>query len=303
MNIMITGGLGFIGSQLAKRLLTEGHNVTVVDDASTHELKTYDKARFPLIRLKGDVHVDRAQNIGSDILKGTDVVYHLAAVSGIKACEDNAHKARLENTKLTNSIHERCKAAGVKTLVFTSTAAVYGRAQECKEDGETIPENRYAKTKLMAERELLSTPGSTKVVVARLANVYGFSYYDKNTVVSSFVRKALRGEDLIIEGSGEQVRDFVHVKDVADALIFLAEQATGIYNVGSGRTVSVRKIAEKVIKESHSKSEIKHEPSIRNEPMPGYKYNTSKINKLGWKPNIDLTKGIRQLVEEILNDK
>ena len=302
MNIMITGGLGYIGSWLAKRLLNEGHHVTIVDNATAHDLKKYDKARTPLERAGAVVVIDDARNLNSSILKGTDIVFHLAAISGIKACEHDAHGSRLVNTKLTAQMLNACQDARVKTMVFTSTAAVYADAQKCMETGETIPQNRYAKTKLLAERELEGAK-NVKVVIARLSNVFGHGYYDKKTVVSNFVRGALKDETLWVYGNGEQVRDFVHINDVVDGLIFLTNATAGIYNLGSGRTLKVRDLASKVIKKTQSKSVLinKHTDSI--EPQEGYKYVIDKIKKEGWKPKMSIDKGIVQLAEGILDDK
>ena len=308
MKIIITGGLGYIGSRLAIKLLKTGHNITIIDNASAHKLSTYDKARNPLEKYGLDrLRIDNSDmgGIYPDALKGADVLFHLAAISGIRACEESAHAARYNNVKLTTKLREYADQMKIGRTVFTSTAAIYGRQKECNEECPATPENRYAKTKMLGEQTMMEAIETTPIV-ARLSNVYGMGFYDKDTVLSIFTRAALEGDDLTIYGNGEQVRDFIHIDDVVDALIFLAgincenPPAKGIYNVGSGRVTLVKKAAGVIIKECRSESKVFHEPTLRVEPEGGYKYDISKIKKAGWKPKVSLKQGIKQLKEGIL---
>ena len=308
MKIIITGGLGYIGSRLALRLLEEGHHVTIIDNASTHPLQTYEKARKPLEKFH-DCFIDCTDigNLYPDAVKGADVMFHLAAMSGVKACEESAHVARMNNVKLSTKMRDFADQMKINRFVFTSTAAVYGNQLKCNEECPTTPENRYAKTKMLAEQSIMQATETTPII-ARLSNVYGMGFYDKETVLSIFTRQALKGDDLMIYGNSEQVRDFVHIDDVVDALIFLAgincvnPPDSGIYNVGSGQVVGVKAAANMIIKECNSKSKVKHEKTVRVEPQPGYKYDVSKIKAEGWKARIKLKQGLKLLKEKIKND-
>ena len=310
MNIAITGGLGYIGSRLAIRLLEEGHHVTIIDNASTHKLTTYDKARKPLEKYSIDrLRIDCVDigGIYPDTFKGIDVLFHLAALSGVKVCENSAHAARYNNVKLTTKMREYADQMKIGRIVFTSSAAVYGNRKECSENCQATPENRYAKTKMLGEQSMMQAT-ETIPMIARLSNVYGMGFYDKETVLSIFIRNALGNHNLNLYGNGEQVRDFVHIDDVVDALIFLAgincvnPPKKGIYNVGSGQVIGVKQAANMIIKECNSKSKVVHEKTLRVEPEGGYKYDITKIKEAGWKPRIKLKQGIKQLKEKIKND-
>jgi UDP-glucose 4-epimerase len=288
MNFLITGGLGFIGSWLAKKLIEQGHYVHIVDRCSTHPLKTYDKARTPLEKNRFcRIDIMDMKELRADELKGISGVFHLAATSGLKACEENPKEAWYNNLNLTKNLLEKCTEVGVKKFIFASSAAVYGQRKVCEETAKTKPTNIYASTKAMAE-EMLMREQDIIGVIARFSNIYGMGYYDKPTVVSKFIDD----EEITIYG-GEQTRDFVHIDDVTDALITLFFKGEkGIYNVGSGKTTSIRKLAKMVGKKP------KFVETDRIEPGKGYKYKIDKMKGLKWKPKVKLKQGIEQLKQQ-----
>ena len=141
MNYLITGGLGYIGSHLAKTLIAQGNHVTIIDNATAHELNVYEKARIALERLpKNIISIEDARDMRSDILRGIDCVIHLAALSGIEACENNIHGAKMSNVELTKHVLAKCVEAGVPKIFLASTAAVYGNLKKCHESSDTITE-------------------------------------------------------------------------------------------------------------------------------------------------------------------
>ena len=204
MRILITGGLGYLGSWLAKNLIEQGHYVHIFDWCKTHKLKTYSIARKELEK-KCDLDIKDFSTLRVSELRGINVVYHLAAISGIKACEDNPVEAWENNFVKTTKLINKCAEAKVEKFIFASTAAVYGSTQKCIESTSTNPKNVYASTKARAEEAILREKYIIPIV-ARFSNIYGMGYYDKPTVISKFIDRALKGEDLEIYGSGQQVR-------------------------------------------------------------------------------------------------
>lgn len=313
MNYLVTGGLGYVGSWLAKKLLDDGHNVLIFDNASARDLKTYDKAKTVLEKYrKCNIVIKDAFNLMGRDLIGIDCIFHLAGVSGVDKCERDIHGSRLNNVKLTKKVMQLASECKIKRVVFTSTAAVYGKEQNCREIWEhnwhgVVPENRYAMTKQKAESIVLIEPNVTGIV-ARLSNVYGMGYYDKDTVISHWVREAFKDENLVLYGNGDQVRDFIHLDDVVDALIHLSDIGKEepidpkeylVFNVGTGKTTPVDKAGEMILKECKSRNPFKLVKTQRIEPQPGYKYDVSRLKDFGWTAKIKLSQGIKRLIKRI----
>jgi UDP-glucose 4-epimerase len=259
---LVTGGAGFIGSNLTRKLLEYGAHVTVLDNFSTgrHE------------RLSVDPHLDvveddlcRCEHL-KELTSDMDYVFHLAAqVGNIKSIDAPVRDAET-NVVGTVRLLDACRGGRIKRLVYSSSSAIFGEADRLPidEDHALRPVSFYAVSKLTGERyvrlaaELLSLP----TVSLRYFNVYGLPMEDNEYtgVMSIFLRRLERGQPLVIYGDGTQVRDFVHVDDVVQANLraALSGHPGSVYNIGTGRGTSVRELATVLMEVTKRRTPIEH---------------------------------------------
>ena len=274
MNILVTGGAGFIGRNLASRLLSAGHNVTIYDNFSSSKKELVGSAEI----IEGDI---RDAGDVARAMKGMEAVFHLAAIKDIR----NVDEDLVYNTNFIGSkcVFEAAKDAGAKT-VFTSSAAVYGEAKVCRESGECHPTNQYGKSKLKAEK-------LCNGFVARLFNVYGPNGHG---VVNTFCRLIPKYEPVTVFGHGTQTRDFVYIDDVVNALI-MGLRLEGVYNIGTGKETSVLEVADTIHAMTKAKPDIKFTAPFPGEVMRS-KADISKIQQTEWFPKVGLDDGIRKVL-------
>jgi UDP-glucose 4-epimerase len=296
MNYAITGGLGYIGSKLALELLQQEHHVTIIDNVTTHTLKEYEAVRNELLKYPRCLIIPQGvEQLDTRLLIKIDCVFHLAALSDVDACEKNPSEAIRINLEMTKTLIRKCKDAEVKKIVFTSSAAVYGLHKNCYEEliiYDTDQINTYGSTKYKAELEIIKSGMDFKI--ARPSNVYGKGLINKDNVIHLFVKEILKGNPVMIHGSGEQSRDFIHLNDVVSALIFLSNlEEKGLFNISTGKSTKVKSIAIKLMPGSNKR--IKHDSSDREIEigLNNYKYDNAKILSRGWKPRVDLYHGLR----------
>jgi len=314
MSALITGGGGYIGSALAKRLLEEGYEVITIDDLSRgnyeHLRRVDEGARLKLV--VGDIRdVDKLNAVVKNV-GDLKAIFHLAAVSGLRRCSRDPRKAITTNVYGSYNVLEIARKYDADKIIFTSSAAVYGDPIELPipESHPTRPKNLYGITKLAAEHLFISYHelyGLTTVIL-RLGNVYGvglFTYWE--SVIPKFVRQALSGKPLTIYGTGEQTRDFVHVWDVVRALELVLKANNDVvsgevFNVASGHPISVNFIAE-IVRENVGKIGVVHLPPREGETyLPGFCLSIDKIRrKLGFEPSWDVKEGIKQLIKYYLS--
>jgi len=192
-------------------------------------------------------------NVQDEIADVSETVIHLAAVSGIKPCNENAYKAERLNADATLELASACSRSGsVKKFIFASSSAVYGEAENylIDESHECHPRSLYGETKLKAEDCIDYQYGEFEVVVLRKSNIYGFGQFWKgSTVIDKFIDCYLYQKPFIISGDGTQKRDFVHLMDVVRLykdIALMPRVRTGIYNVGGPESVSINRIADMV---------------------------------------------------------
>jgi UDP-glucose 4-epimerase len=314
MNVLVTGGAGYIGSTVVERLLGDGHRVVSIDNLSQGDYECLVKCReSPRVKLVvGDIC--DSKKLEEVLREGEDVnaVVHLAAVPGIEMCQRNPKEAILTNIYGTHNVLEAARKYDISKVVFGSSAAVYGNPIKTPvgEDHPLSPTNLYGVTKLAAERLLESYHASYRLdtVILRFGNVYGVGLYTHwNTVIPKFVRQALSGQALTIYGDGEQSRDFIHVWDAVEAVILALRDERGVvagesFNVGVGKATSVNVIADTVSRifyaEYGKKVSTVNLPRRRGEPyVPNFCYSIAKIGgKLGFKPEGSIEKNVRQLI-------
>jgi UDP-glucose 4-epimerase len=253
MNILLTGGAGFIGSHMAERLVNQGHKVIVLDNEATgRRANVPEKARY----IKGDVsHYDELEPV---FAAGLDAVFHIAGqVSLIRSFTDPIADLRT-NTMGTLNVLQLCVKYRVPRLLYASSMQVYGVTDvvPTPEDTPCRPASYYGITKYAAERYVHTTAERAdldfelRVTSFRMYNVYGPRQALDNPyqgVLGIFLGNLLRGEPLTIFGDGEQSRDFVYVGDVADAWLEALEKPASygrVFNLGSGRETSINELAD-----------------------------------------------------------
>ncbi len=225
MKALVTGGAGFIGSNLAFALLERGDSVVIFDDLSSGcatNLPASTRAQF----IRADIRDSRCVR---DAMEGVSCVFHLAASVGNKRSMDHPVRDAEINVIGTLQVLEAARTAGVRKIVVSSSAAVFGELKTLpiREDHPAEPDSPYGASKLCAEKETLAFGKlhGMETVCLRYFNVYGprqrFDAY--GNVIPIFVFRALRGEPLTIFGDGEQTRDFVHVGDVVQANLKAAD--------------------------------------------------------------------------------
>lgn len=250
MKFIVTGGAGFIGSHTVENLLLNKHKVIVVDNLSTGQIKNlpdHDGLTF----LQKDINTCKP----SDFSDGIDGIVHLSAVPSVQDSWNKAFSTHQDNLTSTLSVLELCHHCGIKRIVFASSAAVYGNIQKASinEETSTSPISPYGLHKLFSEHylSLFSKKLHLSVVALRFFNVFGprqnpDSQY--SGVISKFLNAMKNNKPITIYGTGEQSRDFVFVKDIAEmcskALLQPLAESFVTVNIGTGRAVSVNQLVE-----------------------------------------------------------
>ncbi len=249
MNVLVTGGAGFIGSNVAAELVRRGHGVTILDDLSTgHEGNLQG---LPVRFIRGDV---RIRDDVEAAMKGQEGVCHLAASVGNKRSIEDPRFDASVNVQGTINVLEAMRACGVRRIVYSSSAGIFGepKHEPVDEAHPCEPLSPYGATKLCAEKLCLAYMHlhGLRAVCLRYFNVFGeHQRYDAyGNVIPIFATRALAGQPLTIYGDGEQTRDFVHVGDVAraNAAALEREAAGGPVNVGTGRRTRVLDLARTI---------------------------------------------------------
>jgi UDP-glucose 4-epimerase len=250
---LVTGGAGFIGSNLVERLIGDGVQVQVLDNLSTGFLKNLEPFLGDIDFTQGDVRdLDTLQ----EVMLGVEVVFHQAAVVSVPKSVEDPIEAAMVNSLGTLHVLEAARRAGVRRVVFASSCAVYGDLPQLpkKENAETRPLSPYAVSKLHGETYafLYSDLYGLETVCLRYFNVYGPKQDPTSPysgVISIFMDRAVRGELPTIFGDGEQFRDFVYVADVVQANLLAAYRdniAGAVMNIGTGSSVTVNSLWESI---------------------------------------------------------
>jgi len=283
---VVTGGAGFIGSNLVERLLERGDQVVVIDNESAN---THDEVYWNpnAMNVKGDV---TDFSLLKNACINADCIYHLAADISIQYSIENPTESYKNNVVGTLNVLEVARVLGIKKVVFSSTAAIYGSTSEpCVETDRPDPLNPYSVSKLAGENlmKMYNDLYGIETVSLRYFNVYGPRQAYKGQyapVIGIFQKQKFEGKPLTIIGDGNQTRDFIHVADVAHANMMVAERdIVGVFNVGSGTEYSVNQIAS-LTNNPHGTTTM---PSREGEARRSISDN-SKLKNIGWQPRIGL---------------
>jgi len=303
--ILITGGAGFIGSNLVKRLLEEGNEVVVIDNllrGNKIEKSVLDRITF----IKDDV---RNYDCILKYSKGCDVIFHFAAVLGVDVVADHPVETMEVEVIGTRNVVNAALENGVKKILYASTSGIYGHTAMEKAVVENVivdPRTSYAIAKRYNEIYLAAVyeEKGLESISLRFFNIYGTNQ-DNRMVVPRFFEQAIAGEPITVFGSGKQTRDFTYIDDTIESCIRLMDKVGGseIINVANENESCIDDLATMIKEITKSKSEIKYIES----PKKRYDYeverrvgDSSKLFKLvGYKPKTKLKEGL----EKIYNSK
>jgi nucleoside-diphosphate-sugar epimerase len=289
LHILVTGGCGYKGSILVPKLLARGYRVTVVD------IQWFGNYLLEHHNLK--VVQEDIRNIDNVYLDDVDIIIHLSSVAN-DPCGDLDPKLTWEISALaTMQLADKAVRSGVREFIYASSGSVYGIKSEDQvtEDLQLTPISEYNKTKMVAERALLSYSGQMLVKIVRPATVCGYSPRMRLDVsVNLLTMQALTRKKITVFG-GSQVRPNIHLDDITDVYLHMidgGERVSGIYNSGF-ENLSILEIAEKVVK--YAPAEIIVTES--NDPR-SYRINSDKLLASGFKPRRNVQYAIKEICEK-----
>jgi len=316
MNVLITGGCGFIGSFMAERLLNDGHGVVILDNLSTG-------SRDNVAHLDGRAGFEcvigsvRDQSLVLELVDQCDLAIHLAAAVGVRTIlEKPSHSIHTNVNGTENVLHA---ASMMNKLVFiASTSEVYGKSKNTpfNENDDLVLGSTanlrwsYACAKMLDECLALAYTQEKKVsaIIGRLFNTTGPRQTGRyGMVLPNFVSQALQNEPITVYGSGEQTRCFGHVQDAVEAMIRLINNPASVgqvFNIGNDQEISIEGLAERVRELTGSRSEIKKFPyeevyTYGFEDMQRRVPDVSKLEKFtGYRPRTDLDQIINDVIAE-----
>ncbi len=297
MKILITGGAGYLGSVITGKMLSEGHEVTVLDKLIFNQVSLLSYTSNPNFKFKhGDV---RNETLLEKLCHESDVIIPLAAIVGFPACASEPELARDINLKQIVNIVKFCNKKN-KKILYPNTNSGYGLGTgqiECDEESPLTPISVYGQTKCEAENFLRT---STDAIIFRLATVFGVSPRMRtDLLVNDFTYKAITDKYIVVFEKTFK-RNFIHIQDVANVFSFMLKNYDTykgeVFNVGlSAANLSKQELLEKI--QEHVKNfavsynDFYEDPDKRN-----YIVSNSKVESTGWKPEWDLDRGIEELI-------
>lgn len=305
MKILVTGGAGFIASQIADAFINEGHQVFVLDDLSTgFEKNINSKAKF----VKANICDKSLDKLFAE--DKFDVVNHHAAQMDVRRSVKDPEFDATTNILGTINVLQNCVKYGVKKFMFASTGgAVYGEQDyfPADEKHNQQPKSPYGISKLAVEKYLYFYNSEHKLnyTILRYANIYGprQNPFGEAGVVAIFSTRLLKGEQPIINGHGKQTRDYVFVGDVVKAnVLTLKDEASDVYNIGTGIETDVNQLFNYINDITKAGKEEKHGPAAAGEQLRSVITSDKLFNKFGWRPSTKLEDGLKATVEFFRNN-
>ena len=303
MKILITGGAGFIGSNLARLLVSKGHEVVVLDSllrGNKLDKDTFSKIKF----FKGDV---RSRQLVLEASKACDVIFHLAAILGVDIVADNPVETMDVEVVGTRNVVEASETNNVKYILYASTSGIYSHSAIGKnaltEEVMVDPRTSYAMAKRYNEIYLAShhEERGINVISIRFFNVYGWNQ-DNRMVVPRFFEQAKNGEDITVFGSGDQTRDFTYIEDTINACCnLIGIKGSHIVNIANECEWTISELASEIKDITNSNSKL----TYIDAPKKRYDYeverrvgSSKKLLKLtGYKPDTSLKDGLQQIFD------
>ncbi|WP_277552384.1 NAD-dependent epimerase/dehydratase family protein [Halobaculum limi] len=312
MDILVTGGAGFIGGHLAEAFVVDGHNVTVIDNLKPfydiglkqHTIEQCQSAANEHTGsyefIQGDI---RNADLVGELVEEMDAVVHQAAQAGVRASVENPREVTATNVDGTVNLLQSSVEADVERVLIASSSSVYGKAQYLPydEDHPTEPVSPYGVSKLATEElaRVYSELHSLSTVCLRYFTVYG-PRMRPNMAISNFVSRCMNGEAPVIYGSGKQTRDFTHVSDVvkANQTLLEADVVGGdILNIGSTDTISIEKLATLIRDELAPELDLRYEAEQEADAAHTHADVSKAREAIGYDPSIGIELGVTEFIQ------
>ena len=298
--VLVTGGAGFIGSNLVGELVKSRNMVTVLDNFSTgykKNLEPYSEVKV----IEGDI---RDRNVVDEAVSDNEIIFHLAASVGNKRSIEDPVMDSETNVLGTINVLEAARKTGARKIITSSSAAIFGELKTIpiKEDHPAEPDTPYGCTKLCEEKLCLaySKLYPIDVICLRYFNVYGPNQrYDAyGNAIPIFVFRMLENKPLIIYGDGEQTRDFVHVKDVVQANIRAADSdgVSAAFNIASGKSITINSLVRLITKNQGNTYKIEYTDKRPGDVLHSLADISLAAKTFGYIPSVTLEEGIRDYV-------
>lgn len=310
MKVGITGAGGYIGSRVTKLLIEEGHEVVPVDNFYAAKVESIKNREI----IEADV---RNKERITDLFEDVDVIMHLAALTGVEECNEKSDEAFNVNIRGTENIARVCREEGI-SLIFPCTMAVFGNPSDFPLNGSSPrkPVNKYGLTKRMSEQDIeLLSEGAFSSHVFIISNAYGFheiggEKVEKSVVINYFISRCLAREPITVYEPGTQERDFIHVKDIADAYLCSAEalqdedEGSTSMTIASERSISIIELAEIVQEKIEDKTGYRPEVKKVENPRENESLNerfdvdaSRAREEIGFEAERSLEENIEKMIE------
>ena len=304
---LVTGGAGFIGSHIVRRLVGEGELVRVVDNLSTGQSARLQDVRDSVEFVEGDLADER---VSDDVVKGVDHVLHQAAVPSVQRSVRDPIGTNRSNVTATLNVLESCRKAGVRRLVYAASSSAYGDTEVLPKIEEMSPNplSPYALQKLVGERycKLYYDLYGLETVSLRYFNVFGPDqdpHSEYSAVIPKFIAKLLAKESLTIYGDGEQSRDFTYVENVVEANLLALGAATApgnICNIGCGERITLNQLVRLLEEILGAKANVNYTASKPGDVRHSLADVTLARRFLGYEPKVMVKGGLRQTMEAFI---
>jgi len=303
MKYVVTGGAGFIGNNIVKLLVKKGHNVDIIDNLHTGKKENlkeiFDEINFYQVDIRNKKDLEK-------IIKNCDGIFHEAALTAVPESFEKPQEYNEVNVIGTKNIFEVAKKEKIR-VVYASSSSIYGDVKNTpiKENAYRKPINPYGQTKLDDEflAEKLSK-NNVSIIGLRYFNVYGIGQTGSYAgVITKFLENIKNQKSFIVNGNGNQIRDFIHVKDIAQANITAMESKTknGFFNIGTGIPTSINDLAKLMVELSNHKHEIIHGPQLEGDIEISQADMNFTNKSFNWSHKINLKEGLKDLIKNYLS--
>ena len=303
MKYVVTGGAGFIGNNIVKLLIKKGHDVDIIDNLHTGKKENLNEIMDKVNFFKIDI---RDKNSLEEIIKNSNGIFHEAALTAVPESFEKPQEYHDVNVIGTKNIFEIAKKENIR-VVYASSSSIYGNVKNIPiiEKADRKPINPYGQTKL--EDEFLAeefSKNNLSVIGLRYFNVYGIGQTGSYAgVITKFLENIKNQKSFIVNGNGNQVRDFIHVKDIAQANVAAMESKTknGFFNIGTEIPTSINNLAKLMVELSNHKHKIIHGPQLEGDIEISQADMNFTNKSFNWSHKINLKEGLRDLIKNYLS--
>ena len=304
---LVTGGAGFIGSHIVRRLVSEGERVRVVDDLSTGHLERLDELRDSIELVKGDL---ADSEVSDEVVRGVDYVLHQAAVPSVQRSISDPIGTNRSNVTATLNVLESSRKAGVRRFVYAASSSAYGDTAILPKNEKMRPNplSPYALQKLVGERycKLYYDLYGLETVSLRYFNVFGPDqdpHSEYSAVIPKFISRLVAGESLTVYGDGEQSRDFTYVENVVEANLLTLEAIAApghVCNIGCGERINLNYLIRLLEEVTGFKADVNYTAPKVGDVRDSLADIALARRLLGYKPKVMVREGLRQTVQRFL---